>query len=113
MARKYKYDQKYIDSINDLLIKKDDGSYIQKTGDDFINASKEYITSKLSEKKSSNLNLYTKEQVKSCPLLGDFKFSGIKDFKLLGKLSYEKLNIAADKTYKNQKLYVDNLNDDN
>lgn len=113
MPRNYKYSSNYINSISELLIEQVDGSYIQKTGKDFIDSFKKYIADKLTEKKSNNLNLYTVEQVESSPLIDELNFSGIKDFKLLGELSYQKLIINADNTYTNQKLYIENLDETN
>ena len=99
MAKNKKLKKDFIDDISDLLIDNKDGTYTQKTGDDYISAFKDYVKKKLNDKKSKNLDLFSSNDVKLCPKMSDMKFEGIKDFVYFGKISYKKLHINKDLTY--------------
>ena len=106
MARQTKIKQDRLEQIKDMLVQNTDGSYIQKSGTDYIIKFQEYVKNKFS-KKSKNLQLFTVDKILE---LGHKKnnvsFAGINDFKYVCSVTTQKLKISADLIRENEKIII-------
>ena len=94
--------------FNDLISmcnKQKDGSYIQKTGDLFIDSFKKHIEKK-HKKECKNLSLFSIDDIKKQKELCDFSFQGKNDFKLVGKLVGEKMKIDSTNKITYEKIVI-------
>lgn len=69
----------------------ENGRYVSKVGDEYIAA-----LGKLVELKNTNDKPFTIEDIKKEPLLGDFKFLGVAEFKHICNLVVEPMTIVGD-----------------
>lgn len=78
-----------------------DGNYISKEGTTYIDALKIILSSK-----NTNDNPFNIDDILKQPLLKEFKFKGVKDFKLICKLKANPMTINVDNfTKTNERIY--------
>lgn len=85
-----------------------DGEYVSKEGKDYIEA-----LSGLFALENKNDKPFTIEDIKKQPVLKDFKFSGVKEYKYICKLHAEPMRIKKDGKKKNEKIKATNFVDEN
>ena len=76
-----------------------DGEYVSKSGEDYINALSEVFSLI-----NRNDTPFTIEDVKHQPVLDDFDFSGVTDYKYICKLHAEPMRINSAGRRKNEKI---------
>ena len=80
--------------------KRDDGKYVSKEGATYLEALKRILSSR-----NTNDNPFDINDIKSQPLLKDFKFKGVKDFKYICKLKADPMIIDKENfTKTNEKI---------
>lgn len=77
----------------------DGEKYIQKSGTDYINA-----LGQVFPLSNNNDRPFTIDDVKKQPILSDFKFPGVSDYKYICKLSVKPLTITKEKGRVNEKI---------
>ncbi len=77
----------------------DGEKYIQKSGTDYINA-----LGQVFPLSNNNDRPFTIDDVKKQPILSDFKFLGVSDYKYICKLSVKPLTITKEKGRVNEKI---------
>lgn len=85
-----------------------DGEYVSKKGNDYIDA-----LSSLFSLDNQNDKPFTIEDIKKQPVLKDFKFPGVEEYKYICKLHAEPMRINREGKRKNEKIKETDFVDEN
>ena len=87
-----------------ILCEFDGEKYIQKYGDEYIKS-----LGKVFQLNNINDKPYTIDDIKKQPLISDFKFLGVADYRYICKLKVRPLTLLTDGTRKNEKIFAEDF----